>query len=158
LQEIVLQGGNLGLFAANTHYAATGTFGRLFTLITKHGRSSFWSGFQIFRNGFSAIPIGLNTLFFFVRGCRLAELRYETIDPNQFLLFSKPAEKRPRKMRDKVHDRLPQEPVFTTFFLVVLARFFSVDSDFREEYMTNIRTHSGPGRSTTTSVKSNPFL
>jgi hypothetical protein len=107
---------------------------------------------------FRDFRLQLNTIFFFVRGCRLAELRYKTIDPNQFLFFSKPAEKPPRKIQGKAHKRLPQGAVFSTFFRGVLAGFFSVDSDFREEYMTNIRTHSGPGRCTTTSVKSNPFL
>jgi hypothetical protein len=35
----------------------------------------------------------LNAIFFFVRGCRLAELRYKTIDPNQFLFFFETGEK-----------------------------------------------------------------
>jgi hypothetical protein len=47
LQQIVLQGCNLGLFAAHTNYAATGTFGRLFTLITKHGVPPSGLGFKI---------------------------------------------------------------------------------------------------------------
>jgi hypothetical protein len=158
LQQIVLQGCNLGLFAANANYAATGTFGRLFTLITKHGVPPSGLGFKISGMDIPRFRLRLNAIFFFLRGCRLAELRYKTIDPNQFLPFSKPAEKPPRKMRGKVRDLLPQEAVFPTFFREVLAEFFSIDSDFREEYMTNIRTHSGPGRCTTTSVKSNPFL